>query len=299
MMATDAQAQALHAVTYRYLAMAKQYESVAKQLSDCESYLGQLINSGRQFNREVFQKIISESNTRIEPIELLSKPIKTFIEKLISNCVLHLGTERKATLLEDRISMIQKVSNRESQNTTSSSDMVSELPNNRYSGERIDYDDGFYIGEVSNGVRHGHGKFYHKNGNYCEGTFVRDKFDGFGEFFWKNGNMYKGQFKNNKLEGKGVVYFANGDMYEGEFADDDKHGQGIFYYKDDTRFNGHFVRGKKHGLGVRFYPNDERYEGNYVDDKRDGRGIYYFKDGTQEMRVYERGHLKHSERIYE
>ena len=296
MMIADAQAQALHAVTYRYVSMAKQYESVAKQLSDCESYLGQLITSGRQFNRDVFKKIIDECSSKIEPIEVLSKSIKTFIERLISQCVISMGSERKAVLLEDRIGMIQKASNRESQNTTSSSDIVSELPNH-FNKERIDYDDGFYMGEVFNGVRHGHGKFFHKNGNYCEGTFVRDKFDGLGEFFWKNGNMYKGQFKNNKLEGKGVVYFSNGDMYEGEFADDDKHGQGIFYYKDDTRFNGYFVRGKKHGLGVRFYPNDERYEGNYVDDKRDGRGTYYNKDGSRELRIYERGHLKHSERI--
>lgn len=48
---------------------------------------------------------------------------------------------------------------------------------------------------------------------------------------------------------------------------------------------------------MRFYSNGERYEGNYVDDRREGKGTYYIKDGSKEIRVYDKGSLKFSEKM--
>lgn len=287
--------QGLKSANMRFRVLAKKFMTVADQLANCERSLQQLIDNGKLFDMKVFQRITEEAVNKVTPIELLAQSITGFIDNMISNSVMMFNADRKIVLLEDKVNLIKKAGSRD---TTMTSEMTCELSSPQAnSRQRIDYDDGFYIGESLNGVRHGYGIFHHNSGNYCEGSFVNDRFEGYGEFFWKDGNIYKGHFKNNKLEGRGVVYFINGDIYEGDFHEDLKHGQGIFYYKDDTRFNGHFYRGKKQGLGVRFYPNNERYEGNYTDDRRDGRGTYYFRDGSKEARIYEKGHLKYSEKL--
>lgn len=293
----ETQLQALCSANLRFKTLAKKFTTVADQLAFCEKNLRSLMDSGKPFNLKVFERIADEAANKISPIEMLSQSITGFIDNMISNSVMMFNSDRKIVLLEDKVALVKKATSRD---TTMTSEISCELDGQKGSAaigkQRINYEDGYYVGEAVNGIRHGYGAFYHNSGNYCEGNFVNDKCSGYGEFFFNDGTIYKGQFKENRLEGRGVVYFSNGDIYEGEFSNDERHGQGIFYYKDDTRFNGHFYKGKKHGLGVRFYRNGERYEGKYVDDRRDGRGTYYFKDGSKEVRVYERGSLKHSEK---
>lgn len=291
----EVQLQALRSANLRFRTLSKKFSTVADQLAQCEKNLQQLVSAGKLFNLKVFQRIAEEAATRISPIELLSQSITGFIDNMISTSVMNFNSDRKIALLEDKVALVKKANSRD---TTMTSEMSCELANPQGSVKnRIDYEDGYYVGETSNGKRHGYGAFYHNSGNYCEGNFIDDKCNGYGEFFFSDGTIYKGQFKDNKLEGRGVVYFSNGEIYEGEFSNDERHGQGIFYYKDDTRFNGHFYRGKKHGLGVRFYSNGERYEGNYLNDRREGKGTYYFKDGTKEVRMYEKGSLKYNEKV--
>jgi hypothetical protein len=291
----EAQLQALRSVHLRFKSLAKKFTTVADQLANCEKNLQQLMSTGKLFNLKVFQRIGEEAVNKISPIEMLSQSITGFIDNMISNSVMMFNSDRKILLLEDKVALIKKANSRD---TTMTSEMSCELGNTTTGGkQRINYEDGHYVGETMDGLRHGYGAFYHNSGNYCEGHFVNDKCNGYGEFFFKDGTIYKGHFKDNRLEGRGVVYFSNGDIYEGEFFNDERHGQGIFYYKDDTRFNGHFYKGKKHGLGVRFYSNGERYEGSYVDDRREGRGTYYYTDGTKEARLYEKGSLKSQEKL--
>ena len=43
--------------------------------------------------------------------------------------------------------------------------------------------DEYYIGDLKNGLRHGKGKIFYKNGKIkYEGDFVKDKFEGYGNF---------------------------------------------------------------------------------------------------------------------
>lgn len=293
--------QGLKSASDRFFNLSKQFEKVARQIEGVEKKLHELIDRGTLVNRGVFEKIVDESNYKIEPIEKLSESITSFVERLISNTIINYGEQRRAYLLEQKEAMLKTfstLSSPDSVNTTAASgDIVNELKD-APGPSMLQYEDGIYIGDVVNNYRHGRGKFKHRNGNVCIGTFNHDVFEGDGEFYWANQNLYKGQFKGNRLEGRGVVFFNNGEMYEGDFSDDDKHGQGIFYYKDGTRFNGQFFRGKKHGFGIRHYHNEERYEGLYQNDKRDGKGTYFYSDGSIENRTYEKGHLKYKERIH-
>ena len=49
--------------------------------------------------------------------------------------------------------------------------------------------------------------------------------NGKGRYVWKNGNRYEGDFINDKKEGKGIYFYANGDKYDGEFRDDKQNGK--------------------------------------------------------------------------
>ena len=64
------------------------------------------------------------------------------------------------------------------------------------------FDNGRYEGEMKDGKREGHGKFFYVTGDY-----------------------YEGEFKNNYKNGKGKYVFSNKDVYEGEYKDGKIHGK--------------------------------------------------------------------------
>ena len=58
----------------------------------------------------------------------------------------------------------------------------------------------YYIGEWLNGLRHGKGTLYYKNGNIkYDGDFIKDKFEGNGKYIYINGT-----YLNNQTNGKGI-----------------------------------------------------------------------------------------------
>ena len=79
-----------------------------------------------------------------------------------------------------------------------------------------------YIGEMINGLKHGKGKLYYRNGIIkYDGDFAKDKFEGNGKLISKNGDYYIGQFVNGLRQGKGKLYDKNGKIkYDGDFNDD-------------------------------------------------------------------------------
>jgi len=81
-----------------------------------------------------------------------------------------------------------------------------------------------YIGEMINGLKHGKGKLYYRNGiTKYEGDFAKDKFEGNGKLNYQNGDYYIGQFVNGLRQGKGKLYDKNGKIkYDGDFNDEDK-----------------------------------------------------------------------------
>lgn len=289
--------QSVRTAKNRFKALASKFEQVSSHLENCEKMLVQFIESGAYIHEYLFERVVQEVDKKAEPIETLSRGLEFLVDSTISTSMNNLNLGRKISLLEDRANMLRKqqMIHNSTTSTLDTTAMANEL--SAPDKERLEYADGYYVGQVKNGKRHGTGEFFHKSGNIVVGQFVEDRLEGYGEFFWTNGNIYKGEFKNFKLHGKGVMYWFNGQIYEGDFADDNNHGQGCLYLPDDSMFNGNFAKGKKHGLGVRCYSTNERYEGHYVNDIRHGPGRHYSKDGTIEERYYEMGVVKKAHKL--
>ena len=128
-------------------------------------------------------------------------------------------------------------------------DFISGLPNGF---GKCFYETGnYYIGQFYNGVRHGKGTIYYKNG--CvkyEGDFVEDKAEGNGKYIWENGEYYIGQFVSNLRHGMGVEYYKDGSKeYEGDFIMNKYDGHGTFYWKNGDFYVGNWSKGLKNGKG--------------------------------------------------
>ena len=288
----DAQLAGVKNIANRFVSLSKEYSSVARQMEEVEKNLMRLLNSGRVFNKGIFDSILMEMRIKLEPIEMLSKNIGTYMDQVLTTIIQNIGSDRKISLLEEKVSLMNLLQSRDVTSAT-----IEDINTEMNGTVKREFSDGLYIGEMKDDKRHGKGEFYHKSGSYCIGEFVDNIFQGEGRFYWANGDIYKGTFVNGSFRGRGVLYMHNGEIYEGDFIDDLPHGQGMYYYTDESRFSGYFVKGKKHGLGARFYPSGDRYEGNYYKDVRDGKGFYYYADGTKELMVFERGVLKHREKV--
>ena len=77
-------------------------------------------------------------------------------------------------------------------------------------GETINYDGGDkYVGEVSNGVPHGHGTYKYVGGSKYIGEYKDGLKHGQGTYIYADGAKYIGEWKND-IEWNGVYYNADG-----------------------------------------------------------------------------------------
>jgi hypothetical protein len=74
---------------------------------------------------------------------------------------------------------------------------------------------GTYEGEMKNGKREGHGKFFFLNGDLYEGEFKNNCKDKKGKYTYSNQDVYEGEFKKGEIHGKGKYTYVEGDVYEG------------------------------------------------------------------------------------
>ena len=81
------------------------------------------------------------------------------------------------------------------------------------------YKNGFYYGDLNNGIREGKGIYYYKDNSKYEGEWKNDKIEGKGIFTWKNGDKYEGEFKDNKREGEGTYTKKDGTKSKGKWKD--------------------------------------------------------------------------------
>jgi hypothetical protein len=136
-----------------------------------------------------------------------------------------------------------------------------------HDSQRIDYNNGYYVGPVLNGLAHGYGKRYWTSGE-------------------ANGTCFEGNFVNGKMNGQGSMLWANGRWYEGDWLEDKRHGKGTEYNVQFKRTDkGDYRDGYRKGRGVMKWENGNRYEGTWDDDTSyniSGEGIYYYANGTQE-----------------
>jgi hypothetical protein len=85
-----------------------------------------------------------------------------------------------------------------------------------------------YIGQLKNGMMHGHGEYRYKDGARLIGRFENDQFNGVAEH-----------------------QMANQEIFRGTHADDMRHGLGMYLFGDGEKWIGEFHRGVRHGRGIR------------------------------------------------
>lgn len=106
-----------------------------------------------------------------------------------------------------------------------------------------------YIGELSNGKKHGKGAKDTKEERYI-GCYVDNKEHGQGTkiSFSNNGEVksrYEGDFKYGKEDGKGRKEWPDGTSHEGEWKKGKEDGQGEITLNGDLTFKRTFKNGKK------------------------------------------------------
>ena len=168
----------------------------------------------------------------------------------------------------------------------------------------------YYKGEEKDGIRHGKGILYYKNGNiFYEGDWVDDSPEGNGKLIEENGNYYIGQFKKGLRHGKGKMYNKNGELtYEGDYVNDIEEGYGKKIIPSGSYYIGQFKQGKRNGKGAMYKKNGElTYEGEFVDNAAEGHGKIIHDDGSYYIGQFKEGkrhgkgafYLKNGNPIYE
>ena len=101
-------------------------------------------------------------------------------------------------------------------------------------GETINYDNGDkYVGEVSNGVPHGHGTYFYAHGDKYIGEYKDGLQHGHGTYIYATGDKYIGEWKDDLEHGHGTYIWANGAKYIGEYKDNIEW-NGVYYNADGT-----------------------------------------------------------------
>jgi hypothetical protein len=110
----------------------------------------------------------------------------------------------------------------------------------------IRYIDGSsYVGEFSNSLFHGQGKFQSPKGS-IEGRFVNDKANGpcVITFFESVTRKVSGTCVNDDIQGYGQIDWSNGNSYTGELKQSNVNGRGVYLEVGGIRSEGVFVGGK-------------------------------------------------------
>ena len=132
---------------------------------------------------------------------------------------------------------------------------------------KVDYDNGFYVGELKDDNMHGIGKYVWYNGSAYIGEYKNNYRHGGGKFFWADGNIYEGEFRENVKHGIGNYFWASGDVYRGEYKNGNKDGKGKYFWNDGNLYEGEFKNDKKHGKGLLTYSNGNKETQNWSEGK--------------------------------
>nr|WP_320118861.1 DUF805 domain-containing protein [uncultured Marinifilum sp.] len=143
--------------------------------------------------------------------------------------------------------------------------------------QRIDYDDGYYIGDTKFGKPHGFGKYYYNNGDWADGGWLNGKPEGYYcKIYYKEaGRTEIGEFHSGKRWGKGKMVWDDGHKYRGEWDEDGINGYGIWVYPDKDTYKGYFKNWEMNGKGRYTWADGGWYEGDWKNDKMTGIGTRY------------------------
>jgi hypothetical protein len=113
----------------------------------------------------------------------------------------------------------------------------------------VEFPEGEYNGELSDGTRHGIGVLQYHNGDSYAGFWKRNSRHGEGMFTWANGNFYSGEYENDKRHGQGIFNCTNGDSYQGVFEHGNMH-RGTFTWSNGDTYEGEFKDNRPNGEGI-------------------------------------------------
>lgn len=149
-----------------------------------------------------------------------------------------------------------------------------------------DFDDGrHYEGTIKNGKLSGKGKMMASDG-FCvyEGEYYNGVIHGNGIRYSRNGNRYEGEFSKGKYNGQGTLYYQQG-SWSGEWKEGKQwKGKGLILFYDEKGnptgqfYNGYVVNGKAAGKGMMRYSDGTRYDGEFLNDKYYNGKIYDAKN---------------------
>ncbi|MBO1223489.1 MAG: PDZ domain-containing protein [Candidatus Scalindua sediminis] len=128
----------------------------------------------------------------------------------------------------------------------------------RYMFTQDESDEGKYVGDIVDGIKHGYGTMTYLDGRKYVGEFKNDNLDGQGRHTWPEGDVYVGEWKDNVRNGQGTQVWPSGDKYVGEWENDEST-----------------------GLGTYSFSNGEKYVGEFRNNMAVG-GWYYWTDGSRE-----------------
>ncbi len=120
------------------------------------------------------------------------------------------------------------------------------------------------------------------NGDWYEGQFTPEGlYHGKGTYYFKDGDKLEGYWHNGDII-KGIEYLSDGERYEGEFNEDwNYNGQGTLFFTDGDKLEAHWKDGDPI-KGIWHSSDGERYEGEFNENwNYNGRGTYYYKDGRK------------------
>jgi len=154
------------------------------------------------------------------------------------------------------------------------------------------YKDGYYRGEIRNGLPNGQGTFVYisderqrvlprsdEGGSSSTGGSSKIEF----------ASRYEGEFRNGTFNGNGRFYYKNGDRYEGTFRDGVPFGRGTLSYSNGSQYQGDFREGVPFGRGTYTLVNKDRYVGEFRSGLPHGQVTYVFMETTSGGRTREAG----------
>lgn len=124
----------------------------------------------------------------------------------------------------------------------------------------------------------GFSKIQYSNGYYI-GEFKNKKEDGQGTYVWNSGDKYIGEWKHGNMTGQGTYTWTSGNKYIGEWKDGNRTGQGTFIWKDGNKYFGEFYKNKMNGEGTYISGEDNTMMiGEFVSNEIND-GVIIFPDG--------------------
>lgn len=182
---------------------------------------------------------------------------------------------------------------------------------------RIDFGNGYYIGQSDGRIKQGIGAYFFDDGSRFEGQYKDDTINGSGIFFWNENHYFSGTWINGKRTGFGIevredgsysiqywqdevmkenptlkdpirINYSNG-YYYGETYNGIPNGYGCYHWNDGSIFHGSWDNGVIEGNGLLSYPDNYGYfVGYWKGGKRTGcYGLQCLSNGSKLIGYWE------------